>query len=232
MNMIQYEDPKEMSRAINGKMILMTIGIVLIFSAVTSTVQYGVNMFLIAGEAVKGTADYVNALADAGMSITLARVTGVVFVAAGILEIFVGVASVKMQNRLDKAFLMKKLALVLLAVEVLLNIFLAAIHLANISRLFSSLAMPLFLLWAASTLCKLAKKYPDRKCAVDTNKKKQQQPVQKKSLKERAMVPQTADDEEEETEVEESRAALEDVGIENEDAAVEEADAEENSATS
>ena len=186
--MKQYEDQKEMSRAMNGKMILMLIGIMVVFSAITSTAQYGANMFVIAQEAAKGTADYVNALAEVGMSVAAARIAGAVFIVVSIVEIFVGVSCVLLQNRLDKAFFTRKLVIGLLGVEIVMQIFLLAVRLFNPGRLFSSLAMPLFLLWASSMLCKLAKKYPDRKFALDTQKK-QQQPAQKKSLKERAMVP-------------------------------------------
>lgn len=187
--MKQYEDQKEMSRAMNGKMILMLIGIMVVFSAITSTAQYGANMFVIAQEAAKGTADYVNALAEVGMSVAAARIAGAVFIVVSIVEIFVGVSCVLLQNRLDKAFFTRKLVIGLLGVEIVMQIFLLAVRLFNPGRLFSSLAMPLFLLWASSMLCKLAKKYPDRKFALDTQKKQQQQPAQKKSLKERAMVP-------------------------------------------
>lgn len=187
--MNKYEDQKEMSRAMNGKMILMLIGIMVVFSAITSTAQYGANMFLIAQEAAKGTADYVNALAEAGMSITAARIAGAAFIAVSIVEIFVGVGCVILQNRLDKAFLTRKLVLGLLGVEIILQIFLFAVRLVNLGRLFSSLVMPLFLLWASSMLCRLAKKYPDRKYALDNQKKEPQKAAPKKSLKERAMVP-------------------------------------------
>lgn len=193
-----YEDHKEMSRAMNGKMILMLIGIMVVFSAITSTAQYGANMFIIAQEAAKGTADYVNALAEVGMSIAVARIAGAVFLAVSIVEIFVGVSCVLLQNRLDKAFFTRKLVIGLLGVEIVMQIFLLAVRLFNPGRFFSSLAMPLFLLWASSMLCKLAKKYPDRKYALDTQKKQQQPASPKKSLKERAVVPTDLPGEEEE----------------------------------
>lgn len=194
--MNQYENPKEMSCAMNGKMLLLMLGIMQVFSAVTSTVQYGINMFMIASEAVKGTEDYVNALNEIGMSILNARVVGAVFIVVSAVEIFVGVTCIVLQNRLDKCFFTRKLIFILLGVEIVMNIFLFSQRLVNIGRLFSSLVMPLFLLWAVSRLCKLAKKYPDRVYAVDTKQKAAPapQPAQKKSLRERAMVPPVEED--------------------------------------
>jgi hypothetical protein len=191
--MNRYTDQKEMSLAMNGKLLLMMLGIMLVFTAVTSTAQYGANMFMIAAEAAKGTEEYANALAEIGMSITIARVSGAVFVVAGIVEAFIGVCCIILQNRLDKAFFTRKLAIVLLAVEIVSDIYLLAVQLVNVSRLFTSLAVPLFLLWASSKLCKLAKLYPDRVYAIDPQKKSAQssrQAAPKKSLRERAMVPQ------------------------------------------
>lgn len=189
--MNRYENQKEMSRAMNGKMLLMLLGIMQVFTGVTSTAQYGANLFMIAAEAVKGTEEYVNALAETGMSIMSVRVAGAAFIIVSIVEIFVGMNCIILQNRLDKSFFTRKLIFVLLGVEVVMNIFLFAVRLGNIGRLFSSLMMPLFLLWAVSMLCKLAKKYPDRVYALDTKQKKAQnsQPPKKKSLRERAMVP-------------------------------------------
>jgi hypothetical protein len=198
--MNRYKDQKEMSLALNGKLLLMLLGIMLVFTAVTSTAQYGANMFMIAAEAAKGTEEYANALAEIGMSITIARVSGAVFVAAGIVEIFIGVCCIILQNRLDKAFFTRKLAIVLLVVEVASDIYLFAVQLVNASRLFTSLAVPLFLLWAVSKLCKLSKLYPDRVYAIDPQKKSAQssrQAAPKKSLRERAMVPQMDENEEE-----------------------------------
>jgi hypothetical protein len=198
--MNRYKDQKEMSLALNGKLLLMLLGIMLVFTAVTSTAQYGANMFMIAAEAAKGTEEYANALAEIGMSITIARVSGAVFVVAGIVEIFIGVCCIILQNRLDKAFFTRKLAIVLLVVEVASDIYLFAVQLVNASRLFTSLAVPLFLLWAVSKLCKLSKLYPDRVYAIDPQKKSAQssrQAAPKKSLRDRAMVPQMDENEEE-----------------------------------
>jgi hypothetical protein len=196
--MNRYKDQKEMSLALNGKLLLMLLGIMLVFTAVTSTAQYGANMFMIAAEAAKGTEEYADALAGIGMSITIARVSGAVFVVVSIVEAFIGVCCIILQNRLDKAFFTRKLTIVLLVVEVISDLYLMAVKLVSVSRLFTSLAVPLFLLWAVAKLCKLSKLYPDRVYAIDSQKKSVQssrQAAPKKSLRERAMVSQTVETE-------------------------------------
>ena len=39
--MYQYQDQKEMRRALNGKMIVMLVGIMLVMTALTSSLSYG-----------------------------------------------------------------------------------------------------------------------------------------------------------------------------------------------
>ena len=48
-------------------MCLMFGGIFLMFSAITSTIMYGINFFMTALEADKGTAEYVELLENAGV---------------------------------------------------------------------------------------------------------------------------------------------------------------------
>ena len=40
--MYQYQDQKEMRRALNGKMIVMLVGIMLVMTALTSSLSYGI----------------------------------------------------------------------------------------------------------------------------------------------------------------------------------------------
>ena len=55
--MDQFEQMKVTRQAMNGKMCLMFGGIFLMFSAITSTIMYGINFFMTALEADKGTAE-------------------------------------------------------------------------------------------------------------------------------------------------------------------------------
>lgn len=193
--MDQFERQKQTRMAMNGRMYLLMAGIILIFSAITSSAMYGINMFMIASEAAKGTAEYIEALETVNMSVNMARLIGSCFVLLAAAEIFIGVFSIRLSNRVDKAAFMKRISLILLAAEVLMQLFLLFMGMLNPGMLLTSIAIPLFMLWGATRLTKLAKAEPDRIYAVDTKKNKGSKPFQaqqkapeKKSLRERAMM--------------------------------------------
>ncbi|MFR3320277.1 MAG: hypothetical protein ACLTSZ_02780 [Lachnospiraceae bacterium] len=56
--MSDYKDQKELKMAMNGRMGLMTGGIILLVTAVSSTLMYGINLFSIASGAAKGEQEY------------------------------------------------------------------------------------------------------------------------------------------------------------------------------
>lgn len=165
-----FDKQKELRIAMNGRMSLMMAGIFLIFTAVTSTMMYGANIFMIALEAAKGTEEYVDVLKTANMSITLARVTAICFILEGIAEIFCGVCSFRFCNRVDKSKLMLKIAISLLVIEVAMQIYLFCMRMMNLGTLISALVIPLFMIWGATRLRKLAKAFPDRVYALDNKK--------------------------------------------------------------
>ena len=43
--MYQYQDQKEMRRALNSKMIIMLVGIMLVVTALTSSLSYGMRCY-------------------------------------------------------------------------------------------------------------------------------------------------------------------------------------------
>ena len=77
--MDQFEKQKIERQALNGKMTMMFGGIFLMFSAITSTLMYGINFFMTAQQADKGVAEYVELLKKAGVGSTFLRVAGVCF---------------------------------------------------------------------------------------------------------------------------------------------------------
>ena len=189
--MDQFDKMKVERQAMNGKMCLMFGGIFLIFSAITSTLMYGINFFMTALEADKGTAEYVELLENAGLQSDFLKGIGICFVAVGIWEVVVGFFATKNSNRVDKSKISVKLSLSLLVVEVLLQVILFLKGLMNLGLLFTAVILPLFLLWGATRLGKVAKAEPERKFAVDPGKKKVRQQSQllaapKKSIRERA----------------------------------------------
>ena len=200
--MDQFERQKQMRQAVNGKMFLLFGGIFLIFSAITSTLMYGINFFITAFEADKGTAEYVELLQTAGVGSTFLKVAGVCFILDGIWEVVVGFISVKNSNRIDKSKLTLKMVISLLVVEILMQVYLFLAGLANLGFLFTALLLPLIMLWGVTRFRKIAKEEPERKFAVDPAKNKrrscsQNQPAApKKSIRERAAMQVRVDNEE------------------------------------
>lgn len=184
---------KEMRMAMNGKMCLLSTGIMLIFIAATSTMMYGINMFGVAMEAAKGTEEFVKMLSELDMGIGMVRVMGCGFILVAIMEIFTGISAVRFSNRVDRAMLLKKIIIVLLIVEVAMQVFLFFMRAMSLGMLFTALAIPLFMFWGVTRLCKLAKEDPERIYAVETAKERQKMQQQAaaakgKSLRERAMM--------------------------------------------
>lgn len=189
----QMDKQKAMRLAMNGRMCLLSSGIMMIFIAVTNTMMYGINMFLVAMEASKGTEEIVQMLAESDMTITMAVMMGVCFMLTAVMEMFAGISAVRFANRVDRAFLMKKVVFILLGVEVLMEIVLFFMRSLSLGMLFTAIALPLFMLWGVTRLTKLAKAEPDRVYAVMTEKLKEKQRQEQaaangKSLRERAMM--------------------------------------------
>ena len=181
----QMDKQKAMRLAMNGRMCLLSSGIMMIFIAVTNTMMYGINMFLVAMEASKGTEEIVQMLAESDMTITMAVMMGVCFMLTAVMEMFAGISAVRFANRVDRAFLMKKVVFILLGVEVLMEIVLFFMRSLSLGMLFTAIALPLFMFWGVTR--------PDRVYAVMTEKLKEKQRQEQaaangKSLRERAMM--------------------------------------------
>ena len=154
--MDQFERMKVTRQAMNGRMCLMFGGIFLMFSAITSTIMYGINFFMTALEADKGTAEYVELLENAGVGSGLLKGIGICFIAVGIWEAVVGFLSVRNSNRVDKSRFSVKLAISLLITEIVMQVILFFTGLMNLGLLFTAIVLPLFLLWGATRLGKIS----------------------------------------------------------------------------
>ena len=191
MIMDQFEQMKVTRQAMNGKMCLMFGGIFLMFSAITSTIMYGINFFMTALEADKGTAEYVELLENAGVGSGLLKGIGICFIAVGIWEAVVGFLSVRNSNRVDKSRFSVKLAISLLITEIVMQVILFFTGLMNLGSSFYSHCASAVFTWGVHRLGKVAKADPERKFAVDPARKKSysaisNRPPPKKSIRERA----------------------------------------------
>ena len=75
--MDQFEMQKEMRKAMTARTCLLAGGLLLLFTAVTSTIMYGINFFRLTEQAAKGEAESVKLLENTGMTIPLLRIVAV-----------------------------------------------------------------------------------------------------------------------------------------------------------
>lgn len=167
--MYQYQDQKEMRRALNSKMIIMLVGIMLVVTALTSSLSYGMRCWSMAGMADGGDKDILEALKQIGITSGTLRICSVIYYLQAVLEVFVGVFCARLSNRLDKNALLWKMAWVILVVEVAAGVALTLLHMTSAIMIVSNLLLPGFLLWAVNSLRKVAKNHPDRIYAVEPN---------------------------------------------------------------
>lgn len=185
--MYKYKDQKEMRMAINGRMISLIAGIFVGTTALFTTVRYGMSAFQIASDAAGGNQELLAQMNELGTSIGYMRVLGVAMILAAVMEVFAAFMSIRLCNRLDKSSVLMKTAIALLVVEVIMQL----IGIKAGILMLNNIIMPCCLLWSSRQLMKLFKLYPERKYAVEPapknkSKKKKEEPVQKKSITERA----------------------------------------------
>ena len=130
--MSDYKDQKELKMAMNGRMGLMTGGIILLVTAVSSTLMYGINLFSIASGAAKGEQEYTDILTQANMDISTVRFIAVCFLVLACWEIYSGIFCTMRCNRLDKAKGTKIISIVTLVAEILMQAVLFFTHMMNL----------------------------------------------------------------------------------------------------
>ena len=89
--MYQYQDQKEMRRALNGKMIVMLVGIMLVMTALTSSLSYGMRCWSMAGMADKGNEEVLEALNQIDITSGTLRACSVVYYIQAVIETMVGI---------------------------------------------------------------------------------------------------------------------------------------------
>ncbi|WP_287485623.1 hypothetical protein [Blautia sp.] len=184
--MYQYQDQKEMRRALNGKMIIMLVGIMLVVTALTSSLSYGMRCWSMAGMADGGDKDILEALKQIGITSGTLRICSVIYYLQAVIEVFVGVFCARLSNRLDKNALLWKMAWVILVVEVAAGVALTLLHMTSAIMIVSNLLLPGFLLWAVNSLRKVAKNHPDRIYAVEPNNRNKGKEKEKEKEKGKA----------------------------------------------
>ena len=179
--MSDYKDQKELKMAMNGRMGLMTGGIILLVTAVSSTLMYGINLFSIASGAAKGEQEYTDILTQANMDISTVRFIAVCFLVLACWEIYSGIfCTMRMMN----------LGTLLLAIVVPAYMIWGATRLEKLAKLYPDRKIALN-----------TKKVKDARSGSKSSgaSAATAQPAQKKSLRERAMMNAELQETEEET---------------------------------
>ena len=164
------EKQKLERQAVNGKRCLMFGGIFLIFSALTSTLIYGMGYFLPALEANKGNQEYQELLETNGLQSSLLMGIGICYLLMAVWEVAVGFNCAKNSNRVDRSRFTKKLVLALLIPEVIFQGTAFFLGLSPISLVFSAIVLPLFLLWGVTDYVR-SLKHSRRECMQWTIRK-------------------------------------------------------------
>lgn len=225
--MEQNDKLKEMRMALNARLFLLFIGIMMIVNAVTTTGRNGLNWLNLAnmvtqvrtGEGVSNIEEETELSApmtetvtvteeteteldietiaaqmeEVGITVDDLKLLGIICLITAAFEAIIGLICVLLSNRVDKSKITLRAVVVLLVVECLFLIVLAAKGALMLSNLIYSLFLPLVLLWSVFRLRKLAKADPARIYAVKQNKQPQKSampvnPTPQKGLKERAMM--------------------------------------------
>ena len=130
---------------------------------------------------------------EVGITVDDLKLLGMICLITAAFEAIIGLICALLSNRVDRSKITLSAVVLLLVVECVFLIVLAAKGALMVSNLIYSLFLPLVLLWSVFRLRKLAKADPDRIYAVKQNKQQQKpampvNPAPKKGLKERAMM--------------------------------------------
>lgn len=174
-------------KAIQGKMLLQMIGALLIFTAI-SVVFQGVMMLTMSLGSGEASVTSREQLLEAGYTVPILVSIGAAYLILGLTQIFTGLFSFRLANRLDKVKILKIVAIIYLAVSLLQQAYLFLMGVTGAFSWISAILMPGVLIWALRKNLRLAKEDPKRIYVVDPSKtvRGRQQPKKTSSLMERA----------------------------------------------
>ncbi|HIS27300.1 MAG TPA: hypothetical protein IAA57_10505 [Candidatus Pullilachnospira intestinigallinarum] len=174
-------------KSIQGKMLLQMIGALLIFTAI-SVVFQGVMMLSMSLGGSEASVEARQQLLEGGYTVPLLVSIGVVYLILGLTQIFTGLFSFRLANRLDKVKILKIVAGIYTAVSLLQQAYLFLMGVTGALSWISAILMPGVLIWALRKNLRLAKADPKRIYVVDPSRtaRGRQQPKKTTSLMQRA----------------------------------------------
>lgn len=174
-------------KSIQGKMLLQMIGALLIFAAI-SVVFQGVMMLTMSLGGSEASVEARQQLLEGGYTVPILVSIGAVYLILGLTQIFTGLFSFRLANRLDKVKILKIVAIIYTVVSLLQQAYLFLMNVTGALSWISAILMPGVLIWALQKNLRLAKEDPKRVYVVDPSKtvRGRQQPKKTTSLMERA----------------------------------------------
>ena len=174
-------------KSIQGKMLLQMIGALLIFTAI-SVVFQGVMMLSMSLGGSEASVEARQQLLEGGYTVPLLVSIGVVYLILGLTQIFTGLFSFRLANRLDKVKILKIVAGIYTAVSLLQQAYLFLMGVTGALSWISAILMPGVLIWALRKNLRLAKADPKRIYVVDPSRtaRGRQQPKKTTSPMQRA----------------------------------------------
>lgn len=174
-------------KSIQGKMLLQMIGALLIFTAI-SVVFQGIMMLTMSLGGSEASVSSREQLLEVGYTVPMLVSIGAVYLILGLTQIFTGLFSFRLANRLDKVKILKIVSIIYLAVSLLQQAYLFLMGVTGAFSWVSAILMPGVLIWALQKNLRLAKEDPKRIYVVDPSKmaRGRQQPKKSSSLMERA----------------------------------------------
>ena len=169
-------------KSIQGKMLLQ-----LIFTAI-SVVFQGVMMLTMSLGGSEASVEARQQLLEGGYTVPILVSIGAVYLILGLTQIFTGLFSFRLANRLDKVKILKIVAIIYTVVSLLQQAYLFLMNVTGALSWISAILMPGVLIWALQKNLRLAKEDPKRVYVVDPSKtvRGRQQPKKTTSLMERA----------------------------------------------
>lgn len=185
--------------AVNGRLLLLVTGILMIISAVISNIANGIAYFMVANDAAKGVQEAVDMLAEAQMPVSVLRIAAIVMLVTGVMEFAIGFLSARLSNRVKVSGFTFKIAIVLVVWELVSQGYLFYTRMVSPFSALSSIIVAGFMVWGAISMKKLHEADPERVFAVEKAKagKKNASAAPKASLSERANLVQSVKDENE-----------------------------------
>lgn len=174
-------------KSIQGKMLLQMIGALLIFTAI-SVVFQGVMMLTMSLGGSEASVEARQQLLEGGYTVPILVSIGAVYLILGLTQIFTGLFSFRLANRLDKVKILKIVAIIYTVVSLLQQAYLFLMNVTGALSWISAILMPGVLIWALQKNLRLAKEDPKRVYVVDPSKtvRGRQQPKKTTSLMARA----------------------------------------------